>query len=443
MAYHVSPSWFVVGVDFKLARSNSGLLPQMTAWQFYYLPMIFIGSVLSSSPNSRGNSGFSSPVNELHPSLAASVAGGTIIAARSYYRGRGQSKLIASNEDDDKVDEEYTTDNDNHNDADDDDDCLVLLFRSPMQNQQLRNVGRNLTTSSVFGSSSSDNNDDDDHHHHTGLTFLPNGPVNFPFLPAQLRILHAPSGLILAATGFAPDIDHILHVAAGRVLSRSSIFDDGGGTLSSYSRVGTKSVDPHRLLREDLSSLMIDATMSDGGRPWGVQLLVIGQSALSATAHSSSKLEMYTLDPSGGWRSYCDSSSRSIGTAIGRGAERVRSCLQRQMMERRTLQSSSSTTDDDDVISFGWKASLDRAMMASMIGLDDQQNDDTNDDENLSNNDDCNNMMRANYGAVVIFGTNSRAIVGTSSGSRCAMINSITIEESYNRCRRKLRLPSN
>ena len=351
--------------------------------------------------------------------------------------------MIASNEDDDKVDEEYTTDNDNHNDADDDDDCLVLLFRSPMQNQQLLNVGRNLTTSSVFGSSSSDNNDDDDHHHHTGLTFLPNGPVNFPFLPAQLRILHAPSGLILAATGFAPDIDHILHVAAGRVLSRSSIFDDGGGTLSSYSRVGTKSVDPHRLLREDLSSLMIDATMSDGGRPWGVQLLVIGQSALSATAHSSSKLEMYTLDPSGGWRSYCDSSSRSIGTAIGRGAERVRSCLQRQMMERRTLQSSSSTTDDDDVISFGWKASLDRAMMASMIGLDDQQNDDTNDDENLSNNDDCNNMMRANYGAVVIFGTNSRAIVGTSSGSRCAMINSITIEESYNHCLRKLRLPSN
>lgn len=105
------------------------------------------------------------------------------------------------------------------------------------------------------------------------------------------------------------------------------------------------------------------------------------------------------------------------------------------------MQSSSSTTDDDDVTSFGWKAALDRAMMASMIGLDDDQqnDDDTNDDENLSNNDDdCNNMMRANYGAVVIFGTKSRG-----SSSRCAIINSITIEESYNRCRRKLHLPSN
>jgi hypothetical protein len=360
--------------------------------------------------------------------------------------------LIASNKDDDKVDEEYTTDNDNHyEDADvDDDDCVVLLFRSPMQNQQLLNVGRNLTTSSVFGSStSSNNNDDDHHHHHTGLTFLPNGPVNFPSLPAQLRILHAPSGLLVAATGFAPDIDHILHVAAGRVLSRSSIFDDdGGGILSSYSRGGKKSVDPHRLLREDLSSLMIDATMSDGGRPWGVQLLVIGQSALSttATAHSSSTLEMYTLDPSGGWRSYCDSSSRSSCKAIGRGAERVRSCLQRQIMERTTLQSSSTGPTDDDVISFGWKAALDRAMMGSMIGLDDQHdNDDDNDDDNgnLINNDDNDLMLRANYGAVVIFSTNSRSMLGTSSSSRCAKINSITIEESYNRCRRKLRIPSN
>lgn len=268
--------------------------------------MIFIGSVLSSSsPNSRSNSGFS-PVNELHPSLAASVAGGTIIAARSY-RGRGSS-LISSSQNDDKVDEEYTDNDGNHNDVDDD-DCLVLLFRSPMQNPQLLNVGKNLTTHSVFGSSTSSDEDDIsnskhnnlnyNHHHQKGLSFLPNGPVHFPFLPAQLRILHAPTGLLVAATGFAPDIDHILHVAAGRVLSRSSIFDDGGGTLSSYSRIGTKSVDPHRLLREDLSSLMIDATMSDGGRPWGVQLLVIGQSALSTvTAHSSSKLEMYTLDPS-------------------------------------------------------------------------------------------------------------------------------------------------
>jgi hypothetical protein len=359
--------------------------------------------------------------------------------------------LIASNKDDEKVDEEYNTDNDNHNEDVDDDDCVVLLFRSPMQNPQLLNVGRNLTTSSVFGSSTSRNNNDDEHHqhHHTGLTFLPNGPVNFPFLPAQLRILHAPSGLIVAATGFAPDIDHILHVAAGRVLSRSSIFDDdGGGALSSYSRGGKKSVDPHRLLREDLSSLMIDATMSDGGRPWGVQLLVIGQSALSttATAHSSSTLEMYTLDPSGGWRSYCDSSSRSSGTAIGRGAERVRSCLQRQMMERTTLQSSSTGPTDDDVISFGWKAALDRAMLGSMIGLDDQQknnDDDNDDDEHLINNEDNDLMLRANYGAVVIFSTNSRSMLGISSSSRCAMINSNTIEESYNRCQRKLRISSN
>ena len=99
---------------------------------------------------------------------------------------------------DGKEDEEYTNDDDHDN------DFLVILFRSPMQHQ-LQNVRRNLTTSSVFGSSSSSSNSstpttDDDYdvdddgecnskninrdynHYHTGLSFLPNGPVNFPFL---------------------------------------------------------------------------------------------------------------------------------------------------------------------------------------------------------------------------------------------------------------------
>ena len=83
-------------------------------------------------------------------------------------------------------------------------------------------------------------------------------------------------------------------------------------------------------------------------------------------------------------------------------------------------------------------------MLGSMIGLDDQQkNNDDDNDEHLIINDDNDLMLRANYGAVVIFSTNSRSMLGTSSSSRCAKINSITIEESYNRCRRKLRIPSN
>ena len=44
--------------------------------------------------------------------------------------------------------------------------------------------------------------------------------------------------------------------------------DDGGGGG------GSKSIDPHRLVREDLSAMMIYAAMSDGGRPLGLQLLV-------------------------------------------------------------------------------------------------------------------------------------------------------------------------
>ncbi len=118
--------------------------------------------------------------------------------------------------------------------------------------------------------------------HHHGLSFLPDGPVHFP-LPSgggsacNLRMLHAPLGLLVAATGFTPDADHVLGVAAGRVLSRISVFDAAGGS-------GNKSVDPHRLVREDLSAMMIDAAMSDGGRPLGLQLLVVGTSALSSSS---------------------------------------------------------------------------------------------------------------------------------------------------------------
>ncbi len=92
-----------------------------------------------------------------------------------------------------------------------------------------------------------------------------------------IDMCNAPSGLLVAATGFAPDADH-LGVAAGRVLSRISVFDaDAGGGG------GSKSVDPHRLVREDLSAMMIYAAMSDGGRPLGLQLLVVGTSALSSS----------------------------------------------------------------------------------------------------------------------------------------------------------------
>ena len=360
------------------------------------------------------------------------MAGGTIIAARSTVRPSFSTKdddgaLVRSAGEMDDVDDE----------------CLVVLFRSPIisdssgtgsMNKRNTDAG-NLTVSSVFGYQSAGDSDDNckessfnnnhNHNHQSskyyGLSFLPNGPVNLPFLPNSssnnLRILHAPSGLLIAATGFAPDVDHILNVAAGRVFSRMSVYDAPSSyslsPLSSSTRSG-KSVDPHRLVRDDLSSMMIDAAISDLGRPLGVQVLVIGQSALSQrrrrmqnTNSDYPALEIYTIDPSGGFRSCVGK-----GSAVGRGAEKVCS----------SLLAKEATTEKPK---HGWRGALDRAMMAAVDALEydgsnaidlDVQRDDT---------------PRAKYGAVVVF---QRQV----STSRCAAVSSAIVDECYKKCCERL-----
>lgn len=391
-------------------------------WYHFLVCSLIVGSAVSSQQGRRnGNGATFSPVRELGPSLAASVAGGTIIAARSPLRPslpRNGDGAISPT--DGEVD-------------DNDDECIVVLFRSPMSESEsgsstkhkISDVG-NLTVSSVFGHQADDgsnciNSNDQQNNYYSGLSFLPNGPVNFPFLPTSssnnIRILHAPSGLLVAATGFAPDADHILNVAAGRVFSRISVFDAPSPTSSTSS----KSVCPHRLVREDLSSMMIDSALSEGGRPLGLQLLVVGQTSLSQRrARNDCPLEIYTIDPSGGYRSCVGK-----GTVVGRGAERVRSSLLPS-----TTQKSGIDTDTTPLASInvphGWRGALDRAMMAAVDAL--EQDVDSNNYVDAQRKDSM-----AKYGAVVIF-ANSQRLKSQVSTSRCASVSSNVIEECYNRC---------
>ncbi len=377
----------------------------MTVWQHYIL---FI-SLVFGSVESRGSTSRVFSPSELGPSLAASVAGGTIIAARS----------PPPLQPDQHVNAKFAAIVEMNNM--DDEECLVILFRSPVVGgtAKQRSGDENLTVYSVFDNQADSNNwDSTDYEQqqqasrYHGLSFLQNGPVNFPFLPSSssnnLRILHAPSGLLLAATGFAPDADYILNVAAGRIFSRISIYD----TPSSLSKSSTKSVDPHRLVREDVSPIMMDATMSDGGRPFGVQLLVVGQSA--QTSSNDCPLEIFTIDPSGGWRSCIGS-----GTAVGRGAERVRVLL------RESHGSGTSATHSD--VPQGWRGALDIAMMAAIEAL---EQDTTSDDDA----DTQFRQRRANFGAVVVFSGAGKL----PRPSRCAFVRPGKIMKSYDRCHQKL-----
>ncbi len=372
-----------------MCRNNSGRLIITTA------QLILLASLFALAACAASKSGVSfSPVRELGPSLAASVAGGTVIAVRSSF-GVEQDKTndeVACKNTLDSIAENY-----------EDDESIVLLFRSPNDSgsnggkANRGDAGRNLTAASVFGSVANNNNHN---YEPDGLAFLPNGPVGRPFLSNRnnnLRVLHANSGLIMAATGFASDAEHLLNIAAGRVLSRISIYD----APSSSSLTSGKSVDPHRLVREDVSSMMIDAAMSDGGRPWGVQLLVIGQSALSR----NQLLDIYTIDPSGGWRH-----RHGAIAAIGRGAERIAA--------------SSSLAGEDLTKTFrtkssGWRRALDVAMIATINTF--EKNEDVSNIDMLSD-------PTERYSAVVIFG---KCKGGRTS--RCAAVCPDVIKDCYKR----------
>lgn len=286
----------------------------------------------------------------------------------------------------------------------------------------------NLTVSSVFGYQSDDDESTkqqnrNNNYNSRGLSFLPNGPVNLPFLSSSsssnLCVLHAPSGLVMAATGFAPDAEHILNVAAGRVYSRISVYDAPSSSplsiSSSSSSTSGKSVDPHRLVREDLSSIMINSAMSEGGRPLGIQLLVVGQSALSKRITAEESLEIYTIDPSGGFRSCV-----GRGSAVGRGAERIRSSL----MKERTIDNKINVDVIETPNLYGWRGALERAMMASVDVLD--------------SNNELDGRPRAKYSAIVVFGHSTCGFSRSRQVSKCAIVNPAIVDEHYTQCYAKM-----
>ena len=110
-------------------------------------------------------------------------------------------------------------------------------------------------------------------------------------------------------------------------------------------------------------------------------------------------MEMYTVDPSGGWRSWTGS-----GTAVGRGAEGVRWYLRRGTRDdpgrTTTTGGSHESTTAVEVPRGGWRGALDGAMMASIVALD--RDGDSTDNADLCDGSDAKRAV--NYGAVVIFG---------------------------------------
>jgi 20S proteasome alpha/beta subunit len=153
---------------------------------------------------------------------------------------------------------------------------------------------------------------------------------------ADVRVQFGPSWLafemsLCAMTGLASDVEHL-----SRVMQRQ---------VDGHFNVYQKSPTTH-VMRHTISRLLQQTTSSQGGRPFGAQILLLGCDGLTNTAadrHPSATADgdsvcFYTIDPSGSWQSW-----GGRGTAIGKFAPQVRTQLSKLVVK--SIRDRSSKSD--------------------------------------------------------------------------------------------------
>jgi 20S proteasome alpha/beta subunit len=118
--------------------------------------------------------------------------------------------------------------------------------------------------------------------------------------------------VVCAATGFAPDVRHVM-----RVVARSESQNQHYLAKHSYRDAP---VDVHSMVRDTLAERLRVAALSDGGRPLGVQCLVVGCGR--RTPQDTACWNLHVVDPTGHWRHYGGGA-----TAIGKHASLIRTKL--------------------------------------------------------------------------------------------------------------------
>jgi 20S proteasome alpha/beta subunit len=128
-----------------------------------------------------------------------------------------------------------------------------------------------------------------------GLSVYPVDRSRVEFAPPWLSF----SNGLCAMTGLASDVEHLCRILQRQVDSHYTIYDD---------------VLPVHGMAERVGELFRDATRTKGGRPFGVQTLLVGGDDID----TAKKLCLYTIDASGSWQSW------PWGTSIGKFAKEVR-----------------------------------------------------------------------------------------------------------------------
>ena len=215
---------------------------------------------------------------------------------------------------------------------------------------------------------------------------------------------HGISPLLVAFTGFTPDVHHLTLRAAKDYSNHLHMY---GGMPMRTDKVA-----------KNLADVVKSEASSDGGRPFGVQALVVGDRP------RSKQLQLYTIDPAGGCTHWSGGA-----TAIGKDAELVRKCLLRCL--RPVAENASASRGEPTC----WLDALDRGMMAIIEASLSGDEDDTTLDDWLEEGG-CGGFSSDRFRATVAFTT--RPQLAAAADTKSFGIYPQVVEESYKRCMQSL-----
>lgn len=264
---------------------------------FSVFPLICIGNRI------RGDKSLY-PIRNLQASLTASEGHGTVTALRTSYENNDCVLIVSYSPSESQC---------NLTQSFWDSRCLDVDFDVDKANLESDSTENVVTSSRKFM---------------TPITFR--GAVRKPLHQSKidsksLHILQEQSGICLAMTGFASDVKHLVRYVASVVSEYEHLF---GGAVPSI----------HSLARDTMSSYMRDSTAA-GGRPFGVQGLIVGNEYNNISKRD--KVEIYALDPSGNFR-HCISGVASIG----RNGRNIQESILRELHEKKVGKVSSNPSSE-------------------------------------------------------------------------------------------------
>ena len=329
-------------------KSSPSLLPSSTS-SFTFVLLALLHNIknhvyASSTSNIHGPI---SPISNLESSLTASAAHGTVIAIKAHCPTTQQP-------------------------------CVLLLSHGKFN----ENIGINTDTNIDTDIDTDTSNDFECFEGYSDSTFhiLSNHP-------------NSSSGpIVMSMTGFTPDLHHILHHAVQCIHQYRYLYTDD----PSYTQTDTTNNSSYRIVKMIVNAICQKIrihAMSDGGRPFGIQGLIVGPGP-----------SFYTIDPTGNWKYW-----GGDATAIGKHAHLIRQQLYQSLNHYHHQQQQKQPTPPPPP-SVSVSVSISKALEMALSSL--QQESDSSNDSNDPND------IRA---MIIYFGTKRK----------CVMIQS-EIKKAYN-----------